>query len=120
MSKPFPPERHLTQDELLAELVEKFGENPLDWAFTCPACDDTVTGREYRDVLQSAHPDEYGRTVFASNHLGVECVGRHTTSRGCDWAAYGLFRGPWFVTVTDTNEHRGETFPRFPIAEGKP
>jgi len=33
----------------------------------------------------------------------AECIGRYLEGRGgCDWAAYGLFRGPLLIEDTET------------------
>lgn len=96
--------RHWTQAELVAEAERRFGTDPWKWAFQCPNCKDIATAGEF----VNAGADQ--------NRIGQECIGRHlgaldgepTTDsgqsravRGCDWAAYGLFAGPWFVTVPD-------------------
>jgi hypothetical protein len=106
--------RHLTQAELVTEAKAAFGDDPKTWAFRCPRCNDVATPRDFED----AGADPYW--------AGQECIGRHlgalsgtpTTDsgkarakRGCDWAAYGLFRGPWFVTMPD-----GKEIPGFPLA----
>lgn len=110
-----------TQDELLAELTTRFGDNPHDWAFQCPHCGDIATGRDIRNAL-----DQTGRTEGdVSLYLGRECIGRllgalaassneEYTGRGCDWAAYGLFQGPEFVITPD-----GRELPAFPIASAR-
>lgn len=107
--------RKLTQAELVAEATERFGPDIERWAFECPSCGDVASARDFRDA--SADP----------NRLGQECVGRHLgaltelatldhgrsiASRGCDWAAYGLFRGPWEIETAD-----GKTMWSFPLAE---
>jgi len=95
--------RSLTQAELMAEATARFGQDYLAWAFTCPACGDTATFQDFKDAGATA------------DRVGQECIGRTlgaltkpepTHTRGCDWAAYGLFRGPWKVTL--------------PAADGKP
>ena len=105
--------RKLTQAELLTEAEERFGANPLDWAFRCPNCGDIATARAFPDGQKE--------------RIGQECVGRHRgalegpagtkdgrgqAERGCDWCAYGLFRGPWIVTMAD-----GHEVGSFPLAE---
>ena len=54
--------------------------------------------------------------MTASDILGQQCIGRLTgapaahererteTRRGCDWAAFGLFRGPEFIITPDGTE----------------
>jgi hypothetical protein len=113
--------RKLTQAEMLAELRERFGENPLDWAFKCPSCGDVATAQDFGEAL-AAHPRvERGEPLTASGIIGQECIGRTLgvlaktggkyTGRGCDWCAYGLFRGPWEIVMPD-----GRSAWSFPIA----
>ncbi|MET9081395.1 VVA0879 family protein [Streptomyces sp. NPDC004237] len=112
--------RKLTQSELLAEAAERFGVDPLAWAFQCPTCKDIATGADFRAALEE-HPRTHIRTkqpVVASDLLGTECIGRTLgalntgyTGRGCDWAAFGLLRGPWEVVMSN-----GQTVPCFPLA----
>ncbi len=104
-----------TQAELIAEATRRFGNDPIRWAFRCPSCGDVTSAADFRNA--GADP----------NRVGQECIGRHlgaltgtpTTDggrshaeRGCDWTAYGLFRGPWLVTLPDEN-----VVPSFPLAE---
>lgn len=86
----------LTQAELQTLARHRFGDDPLDYAFACPSCGDVATLREFRDAGDGSR-------------AGQECIGRltgaltrsgATNTRGCDWAAYGLFRGPWLITLT--------------------
>lgn len=118
--------RKLTQQELVTEAQHRFGDNPLDWAFRCPNCGDIATGHHFRAAL-AAHPRERdGEQVIASDLLGQECIGRTLGAlkgpadtdggrgqapRGCDWAAYGLFCGPWEITLPD-----GRSMWAFPLA----
>lgn len=118
----------MTHAEFLATLTERFGIDAANWAFVCPNCKDIATGADLKAALEE-HPRTRrdGSTTSASQILGQECIGRTLgalawagdqwdrkreagESRGCDWAAYGLFRGPLIV---DT-EH-GE-IPSFEIA----
>lgn len=112
----------LTQDELREMLVERFGEDPMAWAFRCPHCGDVATGQDFRDAL-AAHPraNRDGSATTASDIIGQECIGRTlgalvkptaTHDRGCDWCAYGLFRGPWLVDLGE-----GKTMGCFPVAD---
>ncbi len=108
-----PDHGKLTQADLIALAKARFGANPMDWAFRCPNCGDVATARDF-----PAHDRE---------RIGQECVGRHRgalagpagtkggtgrADRGCDWAAYGLFRGPWIVTMPD-----GREIGSFPLAD---
>ena len=104
-----------TQDELVAEATARFGEDALDWAFRCPSCGDVATARDFQQA--GADPNRIGQECIG-RHLGAlsgtkptEDQGRALASRGCDWAAYGLFRGPWLVTVPG-----GKEIASFPLA----
>lgn len=115
--------RHLTQDELHDLLVERFGDDPMRWAFRCPQCGDVATGQDMRDAL-AANPltRKDGTSLTASDVLGQQCIGRligalrvkaeEYSGRGCDWCSFGLFHGPWFVTTPE-----GKDIPCFPVAE---
>lgn len=106
--------RELTQAQLVAEAKARFGPDPYAWAFACPHCGDVATGADFRDALD-ARPatGRDGTPLTASSLLGQECIGRRsaTPDRGCDWAAYGLFCGPWKITTPD-----GKTMWSFPLA----
>jgi hypothetical protein len=96
--------RTLTQDELDALLVERFGPDPRWWTFGCPRCGELA---DAGDFLLAG--------VDANANIGQRCIGRalgalkpgssstdsgrSSATRGCDWTANGLFKGPWMVTV---------------------
>lgn len=112
--------RTLTQAELVTEATERFGGNPLDWAFQCPSCKDIATGHDFAQALKE-HPQSTpdGEPVTASDVIGQHCIGRNlgaldpvpSHTRGCGWAAYGLFKGPWSIVMPD-----GHHAPAFPLA----
>lgn len=102
----------MTQQELNDELVRRFGPDPAAWAFVCPSCGDVATVTDFREALAAAgRADEP-----ASDHIGQVCIGRIAGAlkidqpkggykgRGCDWCAFGLFRGPMFVVLPDGRE----------------
>ncbi len=114
----------LTQDDFLAEAKLRFGDDPFQFAFQCPTCEDVATLAEFRD--NGADP---GRA-------GQECIGRHlgaldkakypdvtaytkAGNRGCDWAAYGLFRGPWEILLPADGDKPERSMWAFPLA-GEP
>lgn len=120
-------QRRLTQEELVAEARERFGDNPFDWAFECPNCGDVATAHDFSKVLAQNLRERDGKPVMASDLLGQECIGRllgalkgpdgteggrGEAPRGCDWTAYGLFRGPWEVVMPDGHSAWG-----FPLAD---
>lgn len=121
MISPTQP-RTLTQAELLAEARKRFGADPLKWAFLCPSCGDIADGNDFSKAL-AEHPRTHrsGTEVIASDVVGQECIGRTLgalekghgayTGRGCDWAAYGLFAGPWTIALPN-----GRTMHAFPLA----
>ena len=131
--KPKHEFRRLTQDELRAELEERFGPDPMEWAFVCPHCGDVATGGDFRRALDSR--GQVGESVSA--RLGQICIGRvlgildlpareaHLwTGRGCDWTAFGLFRGPWIVQIPKEDHPDGMIevgcFPIAPARIGAP
>ncbi|MFJ8006164.1 VVA0879 family protein [Streptomyces fagopyri] len=99
-------QRTLTLKEFHADARARFGENPLNWAFQCPSCGDVATGEALRAAIAS-NPRKHstGQSVRFTDVLGQECIGRSlgalkgSAVRGCKYAAYGLFPGPWQVTV---------------------
>lgn len=84
---------------------ERFGSDGRKIAFRCPNCEDVATTQDFLDV--------------GSHAYGQECIGRSLgaldkdyNGRGCNWTAYGLFKGPWLVTLPD-----GSEIGCFPLAE---
>lgn len=113
----------MTQLELVNEATARFGDDPMAWAFVCPSCGDVATGQDVRQALaDNPRTHKSGKPIAASDILGTECIGRTLGAlrgpvkdwkgRGCDWAAYGLFRGPVIVTLSD-----GSTMGVFRLAE---
>jgi hypothetical protein len=90
--------------------IRLFGPNRLSWKFKCPNCKNITTPEDFRKYKdQGATPD----SVYQ------ECIGRYTGGRKgpnkCDWAAYGLFRGPdLVVALIDETE-----IPVFEFDEGE-
>lgn len=88
--------RKLTQDELVAEARERFGDDPRQWAFVCPRCGDVATAQDFPN---------------GSAQLGQYCAGNFEphwgAGRGCDWKAFGLIRGPWEIVMPDGHSSWG-------------
>lgn len=94
----------MTQNEMTAEMVRRFGSDPKRWAFVCPSCGDVASVQDFIDAGAK------------TGRVGQECIGRSLGAlkreqpkggykdRGCDWCAYGLFRGPMFVVMPDGRE----------------
>jgi len=113
--------RELTRDELRQEARRRFGEDPKAWAFVCPTCGDVATVQDFMDAGDAD-----------AARIGQECIGRLLGSgaavrrrgkivpakgkRGCDWAAYGLFRGPWFVILPAEDGKPERKVPSFALA----
>lgn len=105
-------------------LAERFGEDVYNWAFQCPSCKDVATAQDFVDALKDRPiTREDGSKMTASDILGKQCIGRNLGAleeadqsdwkgRGCDWAAYGLFRGPVTVVMPD-----GKEVCSFPVAK---
>jgi len=103
-----------TQAELLDEARARFGSDPLKWAFKCPNCADIATAQDFKD--EGADPNLIGqecigRQLGALKGAPTTDNGRSIVKRGCDWAAYGLFAGPWFVETPN-----GKRIPSFELA----
>lgn len=78
--------RKLSQAELVAEAIERFGTDPKTWKFVCPNCGDVACAADFAE---------------GSVRLGQYCAGNFVEGRGCDWKAFGLCRGPWEITMPD-------------------
>lgn len=104
--------RKLTIAELVDEAKARFGADPMDWAFRCPNCGDVATIRDFPDDMRERIGQEcVGRHLGALEGSGTK-DGRGRADRGCNWVAYGLFRGPWIVTMPD-----GAELASFPLAD---
>lgn len=97
----------MTQKEWLALAWLLFKTtDKMEWAFICPRCDKTWTIREFAST--GVDPDRSYQ----------QCIGRDAACKRkeanlpkgmCDWAAFGLFRGPWLITVEGDGEKPHET-----------
>jgi hypothetical protein len=88
--------RKLTQDELMAEATKLFGDDPKKFAFVCPQCKDVAT---IQDFIDAGKPDAAGQHCIGRELGALVKDAKKYSGRGCDWAAYGLFRGPWEVVL---------------------
>jgi hypothetical protein len=111
-------ERTLTRAELVAEATARFGVDPYSWAFLCPNCGDVATAADFKAA--GADPNQVGQECLG-RHLGALSgppttdSGKSIATRGCDWSAYGLFSGPWTITLPN-----GNTASAFPLAQASP
>lgn len=97
--------RTLKLEDWEREGRELFGEDKYHWRFRCPACKREWSINEALKV----YPRLKGRGWNPTS----ECLGRYADDIDCDWAAYGLFRGPWIVKTPE-----GQEVAAFPF--GKP
>ncbi|GAB3437390.1 VVA0879 family protein [Actinophytocola sediminis] len=108
------PSRTLTQAELVAEARAAFGDDPETWAFRCPNCADVAVAQDFRDAGADTGrlgQECIGRSLGALSGPPTTDAGKAIAKRGCDWAAYGLFPGPWHIEMPD-----GKRVPGFPLA----
>ena len=83
-------------DDFYLFCADRYGPERNTWPFVCPACSTVSTGLDFIAIGQD--PEQAAQ----------ECIGRHLPQvddkpvRGCDWSAYGLFSGPWFVHTGTT------------------
>lgn len=109
--------RKLTQAELLSEAMARFGDDPMKFAFQCPSCGDVATIAEFKDAGDA---DVAGQMCIG-RVLGPLDRPRNRTrtkfkDRGCDWAAFGLFRGPWEIVVPAEDGRPERSVWSFPLA----
>lgn len=75
---------------------ELYGEDKHKWRFQCPMCG-LVQSIE---LAKQLWPELKGKGWQPWS----ECVGRYLEGTGCDWAAYGLFRGPLEINHPDASK----------------
>lgn len=97
--------RTISHADWLAEAIQRFGKDPLNWAFVCPACGHVATLRDWHNAGAGE-----GGWAFS-------CVGRYLKNPTrmfqkpgpCDYAGGGLIRlNP--VTITFPDNATRETF----------
>jgi hypothetical protein len=108
-----PKEFYDSIAEWKAEGEKIFGtENPDGWTMICPACKRKQTQQEFKE-----HKDN-GATA---DSFVKECLGRYTGGKKgphkCDWAAFGLFRGPVLIKKPEGEE--GDFIAVFDFYRGK-
>lgn len=75
------------------EGVRLFGPDKRKWRFVCPSCRNVMSiERVHLEFLE-----QYPLLKGSGYAIEAECIGRYLDGVGCDWAAYGLFRGPVLV-----------------------
>lgn len=71
--------KEYTADEWREEGKRRFGDDFSNWKFVCPNCGNVASGKEFKDL------------GAAPNDMYCNCIGRYDETKGCNWAAYGLF-----------------------------
>lgn len=82
----------MTEAEWRALGEKLFGPNLDRWRFKCPTCGHVMSVEKAR-----AMPADEKAKLRGGWSIEQECVGRYVNGTGCDWCAYGLFSGPFFV-----------------------
>lgn len=113
----------LTQDDLMIEAKLRFGDDPKTYAFQCPTCETVTTIGTFVElgVGEKAGQECIGRQLGALDKSRFRDVTayREAGMRGCDWVAYGLFRGPWEVVLPAEGDKPERSAWSFPLA-GEP
>jgi hypothetical protein len=106
--------RKLTQAELMAEAQARFGDDPKLFAFECPQCKDVAT---IQDFIDAGEPNAAGQHCIGRNLGALRKDVKPYEGRGCDWTAYGLFRGPWEIILPAEGDRPERSAWSFPLAE---
>jgi hypothetical protein len=111
-TKPYLDEETLTHRQwmALAWLLFKTSDK-LDWRFVCPSCKTSWSVREFRDSGQDA---DCAYQQCIKRKAACERDVQELPKGMCDWAAFGLFRGPWVVKLKD--DEGAHEIPVFPYA----
>ena len=96
----------VTHAEWKAEGVRLFGADTKmrDWKFACPQCGHISDGQMFMDLFESQGMTSDTANQKAVRTVGQQCIGRFDPDVGCDWCAFGLFRGPREVTTIEWSD----------------
>jgi hypothetical protein len=89
----------MTEPEWQALGKALFGDDLTKWRFRCPTCG-TVMSIEKARTMPA---EQLAKLRESKWSVEQECIGRHVDA-GCDWCAYGLFSGPFFVVRDGGNK----------------
>lgn len=81
-------------EQWLEEGKRRFGADPLQWRFVCPACGHVQTMQDFKDLHadpQRGYQECIGRVWNAQGKDGARSGLSGDGPGPCDWAAYGLF-----------------------------
>lgn len=79
-------------DDWQKEMKTLFPGGSETVAFVCPACKNVATVGDFKAAGQS------------ENAAPQQCFFRDADPKRCDWAAFGLFRGPRIIEMPDGEE----------------
>lgn len=71
-----------------------FGDDRTQWRFRCPTCGNVMS----IEIARTMPAEQLAKLRESKWSIEQECIGRYVDA-GCDWSAYGLFSGPFFVVV---------------------
>jgi len=99
-----PADQTCTHEEWVAEAIERFGADPLNWAFVCPVCGTVQTVQEYKAAGAPSTAAGFsciGRWLEDSREA-FEVGGVDGEGGPCNYAGGGLFHlNPVHVTMPD-------------------
>ena len=75
----------------LSALQERFGKDPKNWKFVCPACGNIQSGQDFID----AGKQDYNGILYSN------CITRYTNSSNCKWSLSGLLQIHSTVVISD-------------------
>ena len=103
-------DRHITEEEWIAEGKKLFGDDKMAWKVKCPSCGHVQSVKDYKDAGAS------------SGMIAFSCIGRvlntdktigDKTGGPCNYAGGGLFRlNPVHVKSDDGEVHEMFEFAR--------
>lgn len=74
-------EKVIIYEDWITALKIRFGKDPKNWAFKCPACGNIQT---CNDFIEAGISDPESNVYF-------NCIGRYVKGKGCDWTLGGFF-----------------------------
>ncbi len=77
-----------TRAEWRAEAARRFGKDPANWRFRCPACGRETEIREFLEL--GGGPNDGIQNCIGRFNGHMRPADQAGDGLGCDWAAYGL------------------------------
>lgn len=94
-----------TLKEWQNEAISKFGVNPDNWEFKCPACGHVSSVKDFKKLGDDGNA-AYQECIGRHNGKGSDGLNGKDEGQGCNWAAYGLLGnlGKGRVVITPENK----------------